>query len=565
MRAFILLTVLTSAACGTGQVRPWQYTPRPMADTLAIWEPEEREVPIVYDAGHQFVIRPIAESFTGEGPALNADPMDEVVNSTWFVNRNAVDPLTPEEVRRGPQTTEGPDASGPLTVTSINPQGVTPKFNLEDARGDVYIVKFDPPDYPELASGAEVIATNLFWAAGYYVPENYIFHLDPSQLVLEDDLDATFIEDSLPVAYAVTPEEDERALTMEIFQRHVLSRFPRAPDGTIRAMASKFLEGIPKGRFNYEGTRPDDPNDVVRHEHRRELRGLYAMEAWLNQTDTKQGNTQEMFILAEASPEDEDERRFGYLRHNLIDFGSSLGSAAVRPQTPRHGSENELDLKAIGKRLITLGLYERPWQSVSDTAHPAAAGYYTADIFDPGDWRPNMPNAAFDNVDARDGYWGAKLVMSFTDAQLFAVVQAAEYSDPAAARYILDGLKARRDLTGRYWFARVSPLDDPRVEDRAVVVFDDLWIRHFGGSAEYRVRFRWDLPEPALQLEGEFREPRITLPLPAGSVPEAEDPRDRYGSLEVWKRQADGDWAPRPARFWLDWEDGSYRLIGARY
>ncbi|MGH7572884.1 MAG: hypothetical protein ACREMK_13735, partial [Gemmatimonadota bacterium] len=161
----LLALGLLAGACGGRTVQPWQYAPPPMADTLAIWEPEERDIPLLYESAHQFVIRPVGEPFTTDGEALNADPRDEVVNSTWFTNRNAIAPLAPEEVRDGPQTIDGPVA--PLTVTDVDPEGVTPKFNAEDANGVTYIIKFDPAEHPELASGAEVVATNLLWAAGY--------------------------------------------------------------------------------------------------------------------------------------------------------------------------------------------------------------------------------------------------------------------------------------------------------------------------------------------------------------------------------------------------------------
>jgi hypothetical protein len=212
---------------------------------------------------------------SGPPPTWNPDPFDEVVNSTWFTNRNARRPLTPEEIRRGPQTGTGPVA--PLTVTSIKSEGVSPGFNVEDANGQRWIFKFDPPDFSELSSGAEVVATNLFWAAGYNTPENYIHYFDPADLLLQDDpedpLEAEFVEDSLLVLYSTNPEEEARRLTLDVFVRNVLDRYPRTQAGEIRTLESKFLEGVPKGPFEYIGRRPDDPNDVISHEHRRELQG----------------------------------------------------------------------------------------------------------------------------------------------------------------------------------------------------------------------------------------------------------------------------------------------------
>lgn len=532
-----------------------------MADTLPIREPAERDTPLSYEtvvSGVRGVGRVLGTGRSFGQPALNADPFDEVVNSTWFTNRNAHEPLPEEDVFRGPQRGGGPDASSPVTVKSIKTIGVSPGFNIEDARGERYILKFDTPDRWEMESGAEVVTTNLLWAAGYNTPENYVYHLDPSVLVLDEDLEMEVIDGDSIVTYATGADDPARELTLEVFQRHQLAGYPRNADGTIRVMASKFLEGIPKGPFPVLGVRADDPNDVIPHEHRRELRGLYVLAAWLNHVDTKEGNNLDMFIVDPRSPVDEDAPRIGYLRHHLIDFGSALGSR----QDPRNGTEYDFDTGAVVLRTITLGLYERPWQDLDRSPPtPRSTGYYQSENFDPADWRPNMSHPAFLNVTPRDGYWGAKLVMSFTDPQLRAALRAGRYSETASTEYLLRGLQGRRDATGRYWFRQVSPLDRPRVE-RGALMFEDLWTRHFGGSTRYEYRFEWK--PGGLRDVGTTSETRVPLPAPSGKPGQA-DRGDAFALLEVWKVFDDAGRAPRPVQVWLAWRNATWDVVGVRH
>ena len=525
----LLTFVLVATACaGSRTIQPWEYTPRPMADTLPILEPAERVVPVVYEATHAFAIDPFAPG--SPGAAVNVDAMDEVVNSTWFTNRIGVRPLTPDEVMRGPHSNDGP-APGPITITGSKNEGVNVGFFMKDSRGDRYLVKLDPPDWPEMASGADVLATNLVWAAGYYTPENYVYFFDPGSFTVEEG--------------EVPPD---------------LERYALHPDGTIRTSASKFVEGTPKGPFSWKGVRGDDPNDVIPHELRREVRGYYVIASWLNQTDTKQGNTLDSFIPIRGGG---GAPRAGYLRHYMLDNGSSLGSGGAHPHSRRVGNENELDVAAMGMRFITLGAYERPWQD-EVPENPPNIGWYEVDPFDPGDWRPNMPNPAFDALDARDGYWGAKIVMSFTDAQLERAMDASHWSDPAVRSYVLEGLKGRRDKIGRYWFAEVSPLHEPRIEGRGLV-FDDLWIRHFGGPAQYEWSLDWDAA--AFHETGTASQERIDLPAPTGAVAPDPDPDEALARLRVWKVQEGGLRAPRPVTIWLRWDPASnaYEMVGVRY
>jgi hypothetical protein len=86
--------------------------------------------------------------------------------------------------------------------------------------------------------------------------------------------------------------------------------------------------------------------------------------------------------------------------------------------------------------------------------------------------------------------------MSFTDDQLKVLVREGKYSDPAAEEYLLAVLEERRDMTGRYWFSRVSCLDDFVINDLAEGIqeirFADLGINGKLWS-ERETRYRYDL------------------------------------------------------------------------
>jgi hypothetical protein len=292
----------------------------------------------------------------------------------------------------------------------------------------------------------------LFYAAGYNVPENYITYFDPK--ILKVGKEVTFTDEN----------GDDRPMTGRDIQA-ILNKVEHLPNGMIRALASKYIKGEIIGGFKYEGTRQDDPNDFIPHQHRRELRGLYVMCAWLKHFDTKAGNNLDTYV---------NENGKQYIKHYLIDFGSTLGSAAHSPQPPYKGHENDLDGHAILENIATAGLYVRPWEKLGPIQYPSI-GRIGHELFQPGDTKPNYPNPAFENCTHRDGYWGAKLVMSFTDEQLAAIVKQGQYSNPDAEAYLLQTLKKRRDKTGRYWFTRINPLDHFKIVENKLC-FQDLGV-----------------------------------------------------------------------------------------
>src|SRR4029078_5025351 len=93
-------------------------------------------------------------------PAQNANSVDEFPDSSCFTNRAGRLPLTPQDVARGPDTSDGP-APGQWTVTTSKSDGVTPGFTIKDAAGQRWFLKFDPRGYRGMATGTEVVVTKL--------------------------------------------------------------------------------------------------------------------------------------------------------------------------------------------------------------------------------------------------------------------------------------------------------------------------------------------------------------------------------------------------------------------
>ena len=91
--------------------------------------------------------------------------------------------------------------------------------------------------------------------------------------------------------------------------------------------------------------RSDDPNDIIPHEHRRELRGYRVFCAWLNHDDSRAINSLDMIEGPEGRK---------YIRHYMFDFGSILGSGSIIAQVPRAGNEYILEWAPALKTLFTL-------------------------------------------------------------------------------------------------------------------------------------------------------------------------------------------------------------------
>src|SRR5437763_9070333 len=159
--------------------------------------PEEREYSYVYDIFDNSFVRPATRAFdlallvrkaTGHPrEAANVDADDQVrLPSTWWQPRAGFRPVTPQQMLHGPGPGTGP-APGRWVVSHAKDQGVTVGFQIKDSAGQKFLVKFDPPGYPDLGTACDAIGSRLFWAAGYNVPDNSIATFRLSDLDIGKD------------------------------------------------------------------------------------------------------------------------------------------------------------------------------------------------------------------------------------------------------------------------------------------------------------------------------------------------------------------------------------------
>jgi hypothetical protein len=421
--------------------------------------------------GYDFVVH----SFLKPGDrrdvkAMNVNTLDEVPDSSWFTNRIGRREIALDELVRGPDRDRSPVNLQGWIVSGGKGSGVQPGFRMRDPSGQLYQIEVDPPSNPELASGAEVIGTAFYHAFGYHVVEVYLAEIDASNLKIAD---SARIRDPL----TGRQRSLERRDLNDVFRQAA-----RLPNGNYRVIVSKFAPGKPVGNFRYHGTRSDDPNDIVPHEHRRELRGARVFGAWLNHDDSRGVNSLDML---------EPRNNGGYIKHYMFDFGSILGSGTVFAQRHRAGNEYIFESAPGWKTLATLGLYLRPWLLIDYPDVPASVGRFEGDAFEPEAWKPEYPNPAFDNMRPDDAFWGARIVSRFTDPAIRAIVEKARYSDPRATDYMTETLIKRRDKILRVWLNAVNPVVDLELAANGRLTWRNAAVAARVGEPPSNYSLRW--------------------------------------------------------------------------
>ncbi|HEY2432230.1 MAG TPA: hypothetical protein VGI12_06115 [Vicinamibacterales bacterium] len=504
MARFPRTSAALALALGLGVALAAAPAPRFYADDPLAREPESRDaskaapfdIGLLYEITYNLFVTQSRQPSNVR--AKNANTIDEVPDSSWFTNRMLPRTIAAGDLLRGPN--EGPPPNPQRWVISREKSaGASPGFTASDASGQTWFLSCDTPGWAEGASGATVVATKIFWALGYNQVETFVTRIDRSRLVIGDK--ATV---KRPTGKRTPMRPDD--------VNAVLERCASNADGTYRVAAGRLLTGKVLGPFRYDGTRPDDPNDTVEHQHRRELRALRVFGVWTNLSDLKAGNTLDTLVEAGGK---------SVVRHYLQDVGSTFGIAP--PQGPRDwddGFEYFYEGDALLKRLVSFGFALSPWQTAHYTEY-RSVGRFESQTFDPRTWKPHTPTLAYLEMQPDDAFWAARRVAAFDDDTIRALVHTGEFSDPKAEAHLATILMQRRDKIARAYLPAVNPIVDARLDASAELYFENAAVRANVAQApsEYLTTwFRFDNLTGETQRIGEARAAGTALKAP-GALP----------------------------------------------
>jgi hypothetical protein len=446
-RALAILAVVS--ACNGNPVRRFPARPPLAADsdmTPFLPRPAVYKAPEIWDTVDNTLFGPLVNVLAVHQTrrAVNVNALDEVPDSSWFTNR--IDAMTVEAFVRGPCTDDPPDPAGPWTVIAGKPDGANPGFMVEHASGKRFFFKPDGGRGGERQSVADLIGSRVHYAAGFNTACTRIIYVQPSAFQIS------------PSAKAENAVGDKVPFTPMKLAR-VLDYGTKRADGAIRAGLSQLLPGKPLGPWVDFGVRPDDPNDVVPHEDRRELRGSYVLGAWISHYDAREQNSMDMW---EAPADDAP----GYVKHYQLDFGDCLGSMSGWDRvTRRRGHVYEVDWPVAFVELITLGSLPRPWRDPKPNPAGHSLGYFTAEVFSPDSYSTAYPFGPYARVTESDAAWGARILARITPEMVRAVIAAANLTDKVMERELERALLGRRDKLLHRYLTRLSPLARPRIDD----------------------------------------------------------------------------------------------------
>jgi hypothetical protein len=497
-------------------------------------------VPMEDSNGYDFLVNTVLNP--GEHRdvrALNVNTLDEVPDSSWFTNRIGRRDMAIPELVKGPDRFDRISLDG-WVVSAGKGTGVQPGFRMSDPSGHLYQIEVDPPSNPEMATAAEIIGTAFYHAFGYHTVDVYLADLDADTVVIS------------PKASIRDPLKGQRRAFTRRDLNDVFRHAARKKDGRYRVLVSRFADGKPLGNFRYYGTRPDDPNDIVPHEHRRELRGARVFAAWLNHDDSRGVNSLDFLETTGGR---------AWVKHYMFDFGSMLGSGTVYAQRHRAGNEYLFEHKPGWLTLATLGLYVRPWMLIDYPGVPRSIGRIEGEAFNPEKWKPEYPNPAFNNMRPDDAFWAARIVARFGEREVRAIVEKAQYSDPEASNYLTRTLMQRREKVLRTWLNKVNPVVNAALGRDGSLTFSNAAVDAGVATPAESYTLQWFSLDNATDTTTAAGE-AVTTPGLAGRAPASLLQHEYIGVRITAAHAQEKDWA-KPATFYFRRESDGWKWVGA--
>jgi hypothetical protein len=468
--------------------------------------------------------------------AENINTIDEVPDSSWFTNRVGSKPITIEELVKGPVEGAPPDPSH-WVLTREKTAGAHPGFTATDAKGETWFLEFDPPYFAEGATGAVEVATKIFWGLGYNQVESFLTTFDPAKASIN------------PTATLRRPSGKRTPFTQDDVNA-ILERVHRNQDGTYRVIAGRLIKGKILGNFTFNGSRTDDPNDIVPHERRRELRGLRVFAAWTNLTDLKSANTLDSLVTVNGR---------SIVKHYLQDVGSTFGMCNELYEWDLSW-ENFVQGDTTWRRLASFGFALSPWQTVNYVEYPSV-GKFEGDVFDPRKWRPQTTTVAILEMRDDDAFWAARKVVAFSDEMIRAAVHSGQFSNPEAEKYLADVLIKRKKKIAEAYLPAINPIVDPRLDANGRLTFSNAAVDAGVAQAPASYRASWSSFDNTTNESRAITEtvsPSPAMQAPAG-LPTAP------GSFVAIEISADDTTHPSwstPIRTYFQREGATWKLVG---
>lgn len=261
----------------------------------------------------------------------------------------------------------------PFTFVEEVKSGESPKFQVRDARGDLWTVKLGDE------AQAETVSTRLVWAVGYFAEETYYF-------------DEARIE-NLP--------------RLSRGREHVNGETVRG------ARFEPKREGVKRGSTWSWHKNP--------FEDTRELSGLKVLMILLNNYDARTENNRIIYAGAKN----------GEARYYVTDLGATLGRAGGLG-----GTRSKNSLEDFLSTKFVRGVDERDGVVEFDyDTRPRGFGHFS--VLHPVYYRSQVrKEKAMRGIPVEHARWIGSLLSQLSDAQLHAAFRAASYDEATAEGYV---------------------------------------------------------------------------------------------------------------------------------